>query len=321
MNAQKTRPITKEIYINSVGVCIKVVAPEQLSEAFTKLCTTLIPLGSEASTHNSPRKPDIIIVFRPANSPNLTIRGNIVLLESAIDPYQSAMDVILLASKLLERELNRHNIYSVHASAVCKGGRSVVIIGQPGAGKSTTALNCCLLDNSVKYLGDNRITLNNLSEVVGMSSSMSIRRGSLFSEFGDFDLLRNMSRDTNRETFGDTRVEIQPEDLGIAKYTELPVKVDHIVLVRKLPKAVTVKEKMEAYNLLLLRLYESLSFYSDGLSLLLGSHLPIQDLFSNRSKTERLRFAEGMLDTIQSSVVEGTLGDISNHVLKQLARV
>ena len=55
--------------------------------------------------------------------------------------------------------LNRQGICSLHASAVCKNNRSIVFTGPGGAGKTSFSLSC--LKEGFKFLGDDRILLNN----------------------------------------------------------------------------------------------------------------------------------------------------------------
>jgi hypothetical protein len=88
----------------------------------------------------------------------LTVEGNPPLVRGAIDlpspPTAHGAQRELLQSALVVA-LRQMGVFNLHAAAVCHGGRALVVVGDSGAGKSTTttaltSAGCC-------YLGDDGI--------------------------------------------------------------------------------------------------------------------------------------------------------------------
>ncbi|MCL2231601.1 MAG: hypothetical protein FWB99_00815 [Treponema sp.] len=53
-------------------------------------------------------------------------------------------DLIYLLLSMFSKELNYYNQYILHCSAVEKDGKAIVLVGEPGSGKTTLALQFCI---------------------------------------------------------------------------------------------------------------------------------------------------------------------------------
>ena len=63
---------------------------------------------------------------------------------------------------VLQAWLQSRGVVTLHAAAVARAGRAALIVGNAGAGKSTTALACAAAGAGFAFLGDDQIAMRPL---------------------------------------------------------------------------------------------------------------------------------------------------------------
>lgn len=216
---------------------------------------------------------------------------------------------------MLELELNKRGMYSLHASAISYKGKSIVFIGPPGAGKTTTALSCALSDREVGLISDDRVVIDGNS-IVGSTRSLNVRNGSISSELDRFRVTPSKLKDAAANKLGDSRAGIEPHQLGLTVSHTFPMSLDTIIHVKKIPVKFSATIEGVAKTHHFLRLYEALSFYNDEApAIVLANKLPYPELFDMELKNRRIEFAGELLETKRVMYAEGELADIVKYIL------
>ena len=131
---------------------------------------------------------------------------------SALPPWAKASPFRIPLSWLC----NRRRLQIVHGAAVGLGGRAVLLVGDGGSGKSTTALACALA--GFDYLGDDYCAV----EPEARKVHMVYRTAKLFK--GSLDLLPSMSdRVENRDRIDVEKgvAFLEPDHVKLARSAEL----------------------------------------------------------------------------------------------------
>lgn len=108
----------------------------------------------------------------------LTVEGNPPLVRGAIEPPPSPPAAHGPQRELLQSALvvalRQIGVFNLHAAAVCHEGRALVVVGDSGAGKSTTTT--ALTSAGCRYLGDDGIWIRErASDVELLAHSPSFR--------------------------------------------------------------------------------------------------------------------------------------------------
>lgn len=125
----------------------------------------------------------------------------------------NAESLMYLSYLVLESRLQLHGIMTLHAAAVERDGQAVLLLGHPGAGKTTTAVRLCrdygykLLANDLAVVGGPRSPL-----VHAGTRNVTLRRSSVAGAIPELlGLFTSCSDDPWR-----AKIDIQPQDLGIS---------------------------------------------------------------------------------------------------------
>ena len=155
-----------------------------------------------------------------------------VYLSEECDAVRVAADATIVTSRFLERVLNQQSVFSVHGCGISYGGKSILFIGETGAGKTTTGLYACLSDPEIGFIGGNRIFLNSDNEIIGGVRSISVRICSLTTEFSMFPHVKEttaVSKGINCELLS-KKVLMDPADLRITTEVMYPSEVSAILI-------------------------------------------------------------------------------------------
>lgn len=306
----------KTAEISFLGVKIGLSMPKEIYSLFLDKYRSVLP---EISDVVSGRSPDFFINYS-FGEPSLKIVDNTAYMASKAKNSQAAIDVMLAASKFLERELNRNGIYSLHASAVALGKDGTIFLGHQGAGKTTVALSCSFLDPEVKLVSGSRVFVKE-DKIVGGIPSIDLRFGSAVSELSAE--LRDRGNPTfiqHQQAWGQ-RILLRPEDLRVNLNTEYPIGIRRFVLVEKLPKELLVIRDSIDRDSFLVRVYDALYAFSEHIpQYILGSKIPYPDIFGDDMRQARIQFGERLLGSKQFIYLEGGLTEISTYVLRELLR-
>ena len=306
----------KTAEISFLGVKIGLSMPMEVYGLFLdKYRSVLPPISDTVSCRN----PDFFINYS-FGEPSLRLVDNTAHIVSKAKNSQAAIDVMLAASKFLERELNRNGIYSLHASAIALGRDGTIFLGQQGSGKTTVALSCSFLDPEVKLISGSRVFVKE-DKIVGSIPSIDLRFGSVISELStELQDSKNSTIIQNQQVW-DQRVLLRPEDLHINTNAEYPIDIRRLVLVKKLPKELLAVRNSIDRDSFLVRVYDALYAFSEHIpQYVLGSKIPYPDIFGNGMRQSRIQFGERLLGSKQPIYLEGRLAEISTYVVRELLR-
>lgn len=125
-------------------------------------------------------------------------------------PYEELYfyDIIYLTLLIFSRELNKIERFIVHCAAVEKQGECILIAGDPGAGKTTTALHLCL-KHGYKLVSNDRTVIgikNNKPFVFSGTLETTIRPQAIDFLFPQFrkELLEKKDKTTNKIIISDS---------------------------------------------------------------------------------------------------------------------
>ncbi|MGL5856964.1 MAG: hypothetical protein ACRC35_00885 [Angustibacter sp.] len=85
-----------------------------------------------------------------------------------------AQDLLYLSYLVLEAQLHQHGYVTLHASAVERDGRAVLLLGTPGAGKTTTALRLCR-DHGCRLIGNDLVVVGGIDGLSALAGTTHLR--------------------------------------------------------------------------------------------------------------------------------------------------
>ncbi|MEM3876057.1 MAG: hypothetical protein QXP35_03185 [Candidatus Micrarchaeaceae archaeon] len=303
----------KIIHLHFMQSTYKIAMPDQVYPEFLQLLPSIL---SKLITKGTPPHWDYFINAN-YSTPKIELKDNVLTLSSYASPKQFATDIILAASKLLEFEINKNSIYSIHGAAVAYKNKGFVFLGPYGSGKTTSAINCCLLDDELNFISGNRLFISK-SDIIERIPGINLRKGSIVKEFdGRFN---KMLRNSSGEVWEEKKI-LLPSEIGLHEQNSYPVSIDTLIVVKKLPREdIVINTNMK--DSLFLMLFESLSVYSDNLPLLfLGGRLPFPSLFSYEDKKARIEFAQALFESTKIIYIEGQLDNISHYIIKNIIKI
>ena len=293
-----------------VGVNFRLDMPKDLHPLFLKDCLNYL-----SNLKKADGKPSVTFHIS-RGPPNLVVNDDKILLVNNAQEEQLVRDTVLLMSKILERELNRRDIFSLHASGVSANGKAIAIIGPGGSGKTTSAVYTCMLDRTICFVSGNRIFVRG-TDVIDGASGVRLRAGSLGQELG-------LSSPALEEIgFYDAKVSLTPAEIGIVTTPSYPLKLTKIIVVRKFERELTVEKlnmaNEEQMNDAFLNLYNCASEFSENFpSFILGPKIPYPNVFTTKLKEARISFIKGLLRNIEVIKVEGKLKEIASFVKNEI---
>lgn len=314
--AQTTDYESRSLQIGVFGVKLDITMPEDVYPIFERKYRAVLP---QASGTRSDAECNVRITATHG-PPLLRIDNGNVVMSSFANSSQFAIDVMLAASKFLERELNKNGIYSFHASAISHNGVGMIFLGQPGAGKTTTALSVCFLNKEVQLVSGSRCFVKE-DKIVGSIPGLDLRLGSVMEELSSE--LKGVTAALNLDNVRawDQRVVIKPDEAGITLNSKYPIDIGSFVLVKKLPKNLTVITEGIERDAFLARIYDSIYTFSEQLPhYVLGSKIPYPDIFGEAMRLKRMGFGEQVLAGKPTIYLEGRLADMSSYIVKNVLR-
>ncbi len=317
-----------------MGVSVLVRMPSDIGDYFAEAHKRYLPPFQEVTEDNMVSKPMLeVVVSQGLPSIHHTRNYTKVYLSEECNAVRAAADATIVTSRFLERALNQQSIYSVHGCGVSYEGKSILFIGETGAGKTTTGLYACLSDPELGFIGGNRLFLNGDNKIIGGVRSISVRTGSLTTEFSMFPHVKEVAafKGINCE-LSSKKVLMDPTDFHITTEPVYPSEISAILIVKKIPTPLlvtridttqvedySIKEYRSNYDEFFKVLYESAAEFSEHFPLVLpGAQLPHPEIFSYGMKLRRAEFVRTLAAKSSVSHVEGNLKDIGEFAIRLL---
>ena len=301
---------TEEFYLDVAKIKVKLSLPIKCSEYLRAQYKNILPSAKFIEHSNSPN-----ICVKVSEGFKGVVRfsdENNVLINSTGNLNDIVMDSILTISKLVERHLNKKQIFSMHASGICTDNKCILFIGPSGSGKTTTAAKSCITNNKIAFI-DNRLLLKD-QQVVAATEIFNISQGSLIYEFG------YLTHKTKNDEQASKKIKLDSALLGIAQNKNYPLDIKAIIFINKLPVKFKVI-KSDNINTILPQLHDSLLRYSDTFpSFILGAEKVYPQIFDIRLRQSRLNFTFKLARAVELFIIEGSLEDISEFSTKMLLR-
>jgi len=152
--------------------------------------------------------------------------GRVLRLEASATDLTGAR-LLYLSYLMLEAQLHRHGFVTLHAAALARDGRAVVLLGPAGAGKTTTAIRLCrehgceLTGNDVVVVGGRE----SLSVVAG-TAHLRLRHSSIARVLPELlGLFPPVVTDPWR-----TKIDVSPDRIGVPA-AQKPAEVAAVVFI------------------------------------------------------------------------------------------
>ncbi len=304
---------TQNVEFSALGVRISISIPSDLAASLMEKSAIFLPIDGD----KTPRAVEPIEINVMRGSPGLRVDGKSAVFVSNADDNSIVTDTLIIASRLLEKVLNEHGVFTMHAASVSYDGRAVLLLGPYGGGKTTAAVHLCLKDHTIGYVTGGRVFLDAGSgNVLYGMDTISMRTGSVINEFRavDADLPRKLGLDPQRippsQYVDASRIYFGSSKLGLNR-ANFPLSVGAIALIRKFEGNFVMFKPEHAGSPEILALHAALCEYSEKGYVMLGPRLHFPDIFTQELKSERLNYAERLAEEVPVVYVEGRLEDVS----------
>lgn len=263
--------------------------------------------------------PDFEVYFS-VGRPSFRVVGKRVMVKEAADMRTIGVDAAHLVSKLLESELNRKNVFSMHGAALTVNGRAFILMGRPKAGKSVTSIYSCLSDSSVRFITDDRIFIDAHLRIVCGSGYVRPRGHRPLDELTTLGLKKIRSIHRLALASSNNKAVIPISSLGIRGQKAYPVSIGAIFILKRGGAKMrhtsmthsTQPEKFIRHEL------EVFNQIPGGLA---GGKLTFGATRSRKYMKARAALAKSICKTISIVRLDGSTVDMSNFMLGRMHRI
>jgi hypothetical protein len=294
--------LSSSFIVDICGVRVRVVSPDIDFEQFLASCGHWIPSlrrGAEGAVDL-----ELAISYGPDR---LRFGPTGVELRERESPFHLSLSGAVLISRYVERLLNARGRYSVHASCIARGSDALVLIGPAFAGKTTIAALCSVLDRDVRVLSGDR-TVVERSHVIGGTTRLAFRNGTLLHDLPELAVDVDANGDIwQLQTFVDFPDAVFPGHYRIRGFCVLG----------RAPGPARVHEVTGPDRFL--RVYENVVYFADEFpSVALSQRQPMPRFTTMAAQRRRIRYVEGLIDTVPVKTVSGGLRQVAGALLTQL---
>lgn len=125
-----------------------------------------------------------LIIVDNCEELNFTFENSQGNLKCSIGKNLSLEAIIVVIDYCLEYQRQRNGVFCLHGSAVSLYGKGILILGGvSGLGKTTLALNLCL-KYKAKFMGDDKVLINNQGLIIGGAKKIEFNKEALFKSVG-----------------------------------------------------------------------------------------------------------------------------------------
>ncbi len=316
------------IFTASIGrFSVSVVSPADLSARYERLGISVAPPLISITRSEAIAEP---LLEHTATSGSCALRLSAdrrhLQIECPSESLDDGASLLHFAHLLLEREMQLQGYVTAHCAAVARDDKAALLLGNVGAGKTTTAIRLCLRHgfrlaaNDLCVFGGVSSQKRSASVIAG-SRNVLLRRASI--ERNCQDLLCHFP-EPQRDAWLQ-KVNVSPRRLGIEE-ASLPLNVAGAFFVH-IDQA-QQRFYIEDYDGLIPRLYlnENFSRYIRATTtpMLLGAKFDFGDYMPPLDCPEayfaRRELIRYLLGDLKIKYISGTLEDVAAHISDQVAR-
>lgn len=212
-----------------------------------KIVSETIPGVEIKKVDNNVEMIEPYIIYKNSNVKKVTIdaKANKAIIQFPIQELFFT-DLIYLVLSMMSKELNKLNKYFIHCSIVEKNNKGIMIIGDPGAGKTTLALYLSMNKNFDFVCNDIALLefFNGVPHVTAGTLETYIRVG-VIPQF--FPLLMDKINKSNLENPWNSKFYLNPEfeSLGIKVKSSAPIT--HVLYTLTYP-TIAIETRLEKYD-------------------------------------------------------------------------
>ncbi len=191
------------------------------------------------------KEPDIVYIDSSENEVRIDEKNNKAIIKF---PVQKLFfpDLVYLVLSMMSKELNKESKYFIHCSIVEKNGKGIMIIGDPGSGKTTLSLYLSMNKN-FRFVCNDRALLEFFGEVpyVTAGTLETCIRVGVIPQF--FPMLMGKIDKGKLENPWNSRFYLDPEfeNLGISIKSTTPI--NYVLFTLTYPTTVN-KTRLERYD-------------------------------------------------------------------------
>ena len=308
----KDKIIIREL--TAAGVRLDVTLPEESAAEFDAIVKNTLNFVPNVQSYNHAK----VFCADLNRGPNtIVLEDEKLEVSESASSAQLGRDAADIASRLMEKAMNKVGIFSVHGACVSFGRDAILLVGESGSGKTTAALNMCIKDHDISFVTGNR-TLTSGNSVVGGVLSVNVRIGSIIGELKGL-----ISEEVERKLLvpgrsWEDRIYLPPESLNIKINGNYPLNLTAIAVVKKLPNNLSAEFCDVGDRNAIYQLYDDVSRWADRKPYAAGSLMHYPELFNLEDKQHRLSQIMAMLDGTKFLYVNGRLDDITDYLIKLL---
>lgn len=298
------------LYGESVGICSKT----NLSPIFDRWNKLIYLTGVEVCSGGSH---EFIVEYNNLPSNEVHYSEKQVCINIPFEKLQNGELLFYSALPFLEVQRQRKSIVTMHAAAIEFSGKSILLLGKTGSGKTSIVLSLCL-NNKARFIGNDIVNVGMIDDKIMTCS------GSKFFRLRQESIKRNMPELLNlfslskRDSWSH-KIDYSPDKLGISTCdTSMEIAQSYLVHVDESMDNLYVADA----NTMDIKLYlnENMSRYIRGTAISIfdeNSHfmgyVPSYDLPA--FFVARVKLVEALIVKTRMTYISGSLNDICQYII------
>ena len=228
-------------------------------------------------------------------------------------------DLIYLILSMFAKELNKIDKYFIHCAIVEKDGKSILISGEPGSGKTTLAMYLCM-EKGYKFVCNDRAVIgieNGIPFVYCGTLQTHIRVGVIHEYFPS--LVDKISKDKMKRPW-ENKIYINPEfeELGIT--IEKNAKLSNILFTSTYPVNDTqtnlTKQMKDVATLASMKVVSE--YIRADRNIILSTNYPFPNFDNQELAVKRMKFVEKIIDNVGIYTARGNIKKLSDIIDREI---